>query len=114
MNEPIGAISHEEREAIDKVRQKLLDRARKARLRRLENFPDVADVPDVLWHYTDAGGLLGIVRCSYLRATHLAFMNDAKEYMHANELLLGRCKLRAGKLLAIRFSTSYWQIWSAC
>jgi hypothetical protein len=83
MNEHIEAISHEEREAIDSVRQVLLDRARTARLRRLGNFPDV------LWHYTDAGGLLGIVRDGYLRATQLSFMNDAKEYMHGNELLLG-------------------------
>jgi hypothetical protein len=93
MTEPIGAISHEERDAIDKVRQELLARARTAHLRRLGNLPDV------LWHYTDAGGLLGIVRGGYLRATHLAFMNDAKEYMHGNELLLGEVRTARGQAL---------------
>jgi hypothetical protein len=78
---PAGSLPDEERLAIDAIRKALLARARTTRLRH-GNFPSV------LWHYTDAAGLLGIVRKGHLRATHLAFMNDAKEYMHANEMLL--------------------------
>ncbi|MDH2346489.1 DUF2971 domain-containing protein [Bradyrhizobium sp. SSUT77] len=44
-------------------------------------------LPQTLYHYTDAGGLKGIVESGLLRATHLAFMNDASEYLHAVSLL---------------------------
>ena len=44
-------------------------------------------VPDSLYHYTDAAGLKGIVESGVIRATHIAFMNDASEYLHAVSLL---------------------------
>jgi hypothetical protein len=43
--------------------------------------------PHVLHHYTDATGFLGIVESGSLRATHIAFMNDATEYKHAFAIL---------------------------
>src|SRR5271166_1261085 len=43
--------------------------------------------PSDLFHYTDATGLKGIVESGVLRATHVAFMNDASEYLHAVQLL---------------------------
>jgi Protein of unknown function (DUF2971) len=43
--------------------------------------------PPTLFHYTDAAGLKGIVESGVLRATHVAFMNDASEYLHAVSLL---------------------------
>lgn len=46
--------------------------------------------PDILYHYTDSGGLMGIVESGIIRATHVTFMNDATEYMHAVELLRGK------------------------
>jgi hypothetical protein len=49
-------------------------------------------VPDILYHYTDAAGLKGIVESGVLRATHIAFMNDASEYLHAGSLLLEHMK----------------------
>jgi hypothetical protein len=35
--------------------------------------------PEVLYHYTDARGFLGIIESGILRATHISFMNDASE-----------------------------------
>jgi hypothetical protein len=50
-------------------------------------------LPPILYHYTDAAGLKGIVESGVVRATHLAFMNDASEYLHAVSLLLENLKL---------------------
>jgi hypothetical protein len=54
-------------------------------------FPDG---PGVLYHYTDARGLLGIVQTSSLWATDAEFLNDAQE------LRFGRSHLRAALLAA--------------
>jgi hypothetical protein len=35
--------------------------------------------PETLWHYTDAGGALGVLQSEELWATHALFMNDASE-----------------------------------
>jgi hypothetical protein len=43
--------------------------------------------PGPLYHYTDATGLKGIVESGTIRATHISFMNDASEYLHAVSLL---------------------------
>jgi hypothetical protein len=44
-------------------------------------------LPPILYHYTDAAGLQGIVESGAMRATHMAFMNDATEYRYAVSLL---------------------------
>lgn len=44
-------------------------------------------LPEILYHYTDAAGLKGIIESGAIRATHVAFMNDASEYLHAVSLL---------------------------
>jgi hypothetical protein len=44
-------------------------------------------LPETLYHYTDAAGLKGIIESGVVRATHVAFMNDASEYLHAVSLL---------------------------
>jgi hypothetical protein len=49
-------------------------------------------LPPILYHYTGAAGLKGIVESGVLRATHIAFMNDASEYLHAVTLLLESIK----------------------
>jgi hypothetical protein len=46
------------------------------------------DVPEVLYHYTDVAGLIGILSSSSLWATNLRFMNDAEELAHAWRLML--------------------------
>jgi hypothetical protein len=42
--------------------------------------------PPVLHHYTDAAGLLGIIKGRALWATHIRFLNDAREFVHAVNL----------------------------
>jgi len=44
-------------------------------------------LPQTLFHYTDAAGLKGIIEGGVLRATHISFMNDSSEYLHAVSLL---------------------------
>lgn len=38
--------------------------------------------PPILWHYTTADGLLGIVQNKHIRMSHIACMNDSEEYRH--------------------------------
>lgn len=40
-----------------------------------------------VWHYTDAGGLIGILTSNILRATSLSSLNDSAEYKYGRELL---------------------------
>ena len=73
---------------IKRIREKvvsLLDAARLAHCPR----------PETIFHYTDAQGLTGIIKSGVVQATHIAFMNDASEYLHAVELLL--CAVRRAK-----------------
>jgi hypothetical protein len=42
--------------------------------------------PPVLHHYTDAPGLLGIIKGRVLWATHIRFLNDAREFVHAVDI----------------------------
>lgn len=44
-------------------------------------------LPEVLYHYTTAAGLEGIVRERKLRATNFSFMNDPSEVQHGRELV---------------------------
>ncbi len=37
------------------------------------------EIPDLLWHYTGADGLLGIVTSGQFRATDVFFFNDSSE-----------------------------------
>ena len=46
------------------------------------------DAPDLLYHYTDVAGLIGICSSGSLWATNLQFMNDAKELAHSWKLML--------------------------
>ena len=40
-------------------------------------------MPETLYHYTDAAGLLGIVTSGTVWATHSAYLNDASEFQYA-------------------------------
>ena len=46
------------------------------------------ELPDLLYHYTDVAGLIGICSSQSLWATNLRFMNDAKELAHTWALML--------------------------
>jgi hypothetical protein len=44
-------------------------------------------VPEIVYHYTDQNGLLGILEKKELWCTHMAYMNDATEYEFGATLL---------------------------
>lgn len=46
------------------------------------------DTPELLYHYTDVSGLIGICSSGSLRGTNLRFMNDASELSHSRSLML--------------------------
>jgi hypothetical protein len=46
------------------------------------------DAPEMLYHYTDVAGLVGILSSASLWATNLRFMNDAEELAHSWRLML--------------------------
>jgi hypothetical protein len=48
----------------------------------MDNHP----VPTLLYHYTDARGLLGIIESHAIWATHLHYLNDAQEFAYAADL----------------------------
>jgi hypothetical protein len=54
---------------------------------QIKELHSARPLPKTLYHYTDAAGLKGIVESGVLRATHISFMNDASEYLHAVSLL---------------------------
>jgi hypothetical protein len=47
--------------------------------------PKVQQAP--VWHYTDGGGLLGILQGGSLRATSVLMLNDSVEFRHGAELV---------------------------
>lgn len=47
-----------------------------------------ANRPDILWHYTNAAGFLGIFRSGKLWATNTDYLNDASEMRYARRLVL--------------------------
>jgi Protein of unknown function (DUF2971) len=47
-----------------------------------------ASPPDILWHYTNAAGFLGIFRSGRLWATNTDYLNDASEMRYARHLVL--------------------------
>ena len=44
-------------------------------------------LPDRLYHYTDAGGLYGILKDKNLWATHAAYLNDSREFLYGMDLI---------------------------
>jgi hypothetical protein len=60
---------------------------------RWDKSPD--HLPKLLYHYTNAAGLIGILKSESLWATSQAFMNDAKEFDHALDMLQECLKKRS-------------------
>src|SRR3990172_10406137 len=50
--------------------------------------------PEILYHYTTHTGFLGIAKSKILWCTSIIYLNDGKEYLHANELLVERLEYR--------------------
>jgi hypothetical protein len=54
--------------------------------------------PAILYHYTNQGGLLGILESKEIWASHTQYLNDAREFQHAIDLMkeeLSRMKTEA-------------------
>lgn len=63
----------------------------------LESFVEAligerAESPRLLWHYTTAEGLLGILRTGTIWATGLDYLNDASEGVYISQLIKDRIK----------------------
>jgi hypothetical protein len=52
----------------------------------------------LLYHYTSADGLLGIIESASLWATDIRFLNDSAEFTFARDILLGELRKRADRL----------------
>jgi hypothetical protein len=49
-------------------------------------YPPEDRPSDILWHYTSAAGIIGIIESKCLHATSLHCLNDNKEYEHALDI----------------------------
>jgi hypothetical protein len=49
----------------------------------IENRAAIQNGNHMLYHYTTPGGLLGIAKSKALWATHIQYLNDATEFLHA-------------------------------
>lgn len=54
------------------------------------------DPPKILFHYTTAGGLLGILKASEIWATHVRYLNDTMEWLHSMTLIRQIIEQRRG------------------
>src|ERR1039458_6887781 len=61
---------------------------------------DDDEPPDVLYHYTSAQGLLGIVRSRQIWSTNVLYLNDASELSHATGVLTSELETAPLKLRA--------------
>jgi len=52
------------------------------------------DLPDTLWHYTSAEGLLGILESGEMFASHVSCMNDSLEHLYLTKVMLKKLKAR--------------------
>jgi hypothetical protein len=49
--------------------------------------PKVQGLPEIIYHYTSPGGLLGIIENGLIWASHISHLNDEREVGYARELL---------------------------
>ncbi len=61
------------------------------------NPGDPSAPPGALYHYTDLAGLWAILKCGYLRATSIEFMNDNAERVVTINAMRKQFELRAAK-----------------
>lgn len=55
-------------------------------------------LPDEIYHYTDANGLLGILKAQKLWATHAAYLNDSEEVVQGIRMVRNVATALGGKL----------------
>lgn len=59
---------------------------------------ELVEIPEIVYHYTDAAGLLGIVSTGTLWMADIEFLNDAEELTYAREPFLGALRDTADRL----------------
>lgn len=61
---------------------------------RLTAVPEIRDddLPESLYHYTDVGGLHGILKSKKLYATHVAYLNDSQETLYGMQVGIDQLK----------------------
>jgi hypothetical protein len=62
-------------------------------------YSQVPSVP--LAHYTSASGLTGVLSSKLLWATHIRFLNDSKEFVHAVSLAKESLQARRRRLAGV-------------
>jgi hypothetical protein len=55
-------------------------------------YLEAIKIPDVLYHYTDGNGALGIINSASVWATNIAYLNDKREYDYAVSMLIDRAR----------------------
>jgi hypothetical protein len=65
---------------------------------------DDDDLPEDLYHYTDAGGLHGILENNTLWTTHAAYVNDSQEFFTTNLLWRFQKESQKHRTLQLRLS----------
>jgi len=48
----------------------------------------MTDIPEILYHYTTQGGLIGLMKSKKIWATNILFLNDSKEFNHTIQIAL--------------------------
>lgn len=56
-----------------------------------------AQMPKTIWHYTDADGLIGILKTGKIYATHISCLNDNLEQKYFGDLVLAEVKKQRPK-----------------
>lgn len=78
--------------------------------RRLLHQLKSASQPEVAFHYTNAQGILGILRSRAIWATHIEYLNDTVEFTYARELateVISQLPDKAGAALHSRFRSCF-------
>lgn len=55
----------------------------------------VTDIPDIVYHYTNSRGLLGILSSNEFWLNDVEFMNDSQELVYARSAVIGELRARA-------------------
>jgi hypothetical protein len=64
--------------------------------------------PELVYHYTNASGLLGIISTGRLWMTDIEFLNDAAELAYARKTVLGDLRARADELAPVPRDDEGW------
>lgn len=64
----------------------------------LEYFNCDENSEELIWHYTDQNGLIGVIKKGTVRASHAYYLNDFREITHGKTLILEWYKSKKDKI----------------